>query len=96
MQLPMVVAVIAERVLFGGDAARELGPAFHVASEQEERGGNVFGTQRVENPGSCLGIRAVIEGQRHATFPCGEATQCPAEHGAVPVERAVRRHSHRR
>jgi hypothetical protein len=89
LQLAVEVAVIAELMSFVGDAPHELGPAFGVTSEHEESGPHTLCGQRVENYRGCVGIGAIIEGQRHDLLVALDSAERGTEQRTVAVKGTV-------
>src|SRR5205085_5341560 len=67
-ELAVEVTVIADRVSFAGDTPDERGPLLSVPTEYEECRLHITRGERVEDEGCRVGIRAVVECQRHGAI----------------------------
>ena len=97
VQLAVIVAVIADRVAFVGDARHEIGPLLGVSAENEERGLDSALAERVENQRRRVGVRAR---RRRSARPrrsrARKPRDGPTEDRTVAVKRAVRRAAEQR
>src|SRR5262249_11585016 len=89
VQLPMVVAVIADGVALGRHPADELGPALSVSAQHEEGGADAALGERVEDGRRRVGVRAVVEGEGHNATRPRHVGQRAAEKCAIAMKRAV-------
>ena len=62
---PVAVAVQRDRVPAGGDLGDQLRAAMHLLADHEEGRARARAREDLEHRGSALGMRAVVEGQRH-------------------------------
>ena len=85
----MEVAVISELVAFLRHAPHELRPPLGVTSQHEESRVDSFFRERVEDQRSGIGIRTIVECQRH-NFPiAGDSAQGGTKERTVTVKRTV-------
>ena len=89
MQLPMVVAVVADGVALFGDPAYDRRPSLGVSPEDEERGFNAALFQSVEDRRSRQRIRTIVKGEGEPVARGRHAGDHSAKKGTVGVERAV-------
>ena len=85
----MEVAVISQLMTLSSDSIYELGPPFCVWAEQKKRRADSELRESVEDTRSRVGIRPVVERQRHAPLSRRQATGDAAEHRAVAVKEAM-------
>ena len=89
MELPMEVSVVADLMTFVQRALDELRPALGMRAEDEERGLHVMLAELVEEPGSCIRVGTVIEGERHIIGILRKMCEHTAEDAAVSMKCAA-------
>ena len=90
MELSVKVAMVSCLVSLGDNPPHELRPTLSMSAEDEESRLDVVLSERVENCGCSLGIRAVIEGERDLRAIRRQVAEHRPEQPAVAMKRAVR------
>src|SRR3954469_22737441 len=89
MQLPVVPTMIPDRMTLGSHSLHELRPPIGMPTEHEEGGFDATRVECIEDARGRLGVRPVIEGQRHALRRRRDVGDGAPEHEAVRVVHAV-------